>query len=134
MHENMDTAGLVIRNNICSDNHSFQIAIEGPDPGSVTADHNLIDGFQGYPGEIYGTDYQEGDPLFVSTASDDLHLQSGSIAIDNGSAVDAPADDFDGTQRPQGAGWDIGAYEYGSTIFADGFESGDTTRWSVSVP
>jgi hypothetical protein len=58
-----------------------------------------------------------GDPLFVSYTGDatgDYHLQSGSPAIDAGTATDAPATDFDGNPRPQGAGYDIGPYEFGS--------------------
>jgi hypothetical protein len=35
-----------------------------------------------------------------------------------------------------GARCDIGSTEYGASgaVFADGFESGDTSEWSVSVP
>jgi hypothetical protein len=120
---NPDVEGLVIRNNICSQNLSFQIAVDPSiPPENYTVDHNLIDGFRGLvgEGEIYGDDYVEGDPLFVNSAGGDLHLQSGSPAIDMGSAVDAPDDDFDGTSRPQdgdddgSAIFDIGAYEAGS--------------------
>ena len=39
----------------------------------------------------------------------------------------APDDDYDGYSRPQGAGHDIGAFEYGTIIFADGFESANTS-------
>ncbi|GEM_PF-4801773 len=42
----------------------------------------------------------------------DFHLTSNSPAIDRGSSRDAPAFDFEGTPRPQGAGWDIGAHEF----------------------
>jgi hypothetical protein len=50
------------------------------------------------------------DPLFVAAPAD-LHLSSGSPCVDRGSAVGAPATDIAGTSRPQGAGFDIGAYE-----------------------
>ena len=69
-----------------------------------------------YPGlkanEIYGNDYVEGDPQFIDASAADFHLQSGSPAIDTGSSVEAPADDYEGTSRPQGSGHDIGAFEY----------------------
>lgn len=36
--------------------------------------------------------------------------------------------------RPYGGGWDIGAYEVGpDPIFADGFETGDTSGWPIAV-
>ncbi len=54
-----------------------------------------------------------GDPNFVSgTAPFDLHLQSPSSAIDAATASGAPDHDFDGVDRPQGGGYDMGAYEY----------------------
>jgi hypothetical protein len=49
--------------------------------------------------------------LFVDAANGDYQLQSGSPAIDAGSATGAPATDFAGTARPQGAAVDIGAFE-----------------------
>ncbi len=125
--DNPDAAGVVLRNNLLSQNLSFQIMVEAGVPAPA-ADHNLIDGFRGEPGEIRGTDYVEGDPAFAGPP--DYHLTAGSPAVDNGSATAAPADDFDGVPRPQGAGYDIGAFELAADlIFADGFESGDLSRW-----
>jgi hypothetical protein len=52
------------------------------------------------------------DPLFVAGWSGvDLHLRANSPAVDHGDATGAPHDDLLGDPRPQGAGWDIGAYE-----------------------
>ena len=42
----------------------------------------------------------------------DLHLKAGSPAIDAGTSDSAPSDDLDDVPRPQGAGYDVGAYEY----------------------
>ena len=42
----------------------------------------------------------------------DLHLQSDSPCIDAGTSDNAPVNDIVGTPRPQGAGFDMGAYEY----------------------
>lgn len=50
-----------------------------------------------------------GDPGFVGTG--DYHLALGSPAIDTGSAAHAPSVDLEGQSRPQGAGFDRGAYE-----------------------
>jgi len=52
------------------------------------------------------------DPGFVNPASADFHLQSSSQAINRGAVLTEVSDDFDGTPRPQGTTWDIGAYEY----------------------
>ena len=109
--ENPDAENIVIRNNICSQNLLFQIQVEVSIP-NLTVDHNLIDGYRGYVNEIYGDDYVEGDPKFVNPSGADFHLQKDSPAIGSGSAIDAPSDDFDGNPRPQGDGYDIGAYEY----------------------
>ena len=62
---------------------------------SAAADHNL-----------WGI-----DPLFVDPVTGDLRLRAGSPAVDTGSATGAPAVDFAGVARPQGAGFDIGAFE-----------------------
>jgi hypothetical protein len=51
-----------------------------------------------------------GDPTFVSLG--DLHLLSTSPCVDAGTASAAPAVDFEGTDRPQGAAPDVGAFEY----------------------
>lgn len=116
--DNPQAEDVVIRNNICSQNYYFQIAVNLDVPAqNYTADHNLIDGFRGTEGEIYGDDYVEGNPKFVNPAGADFHLQEDSPAIDKGSPMDAPARDFDGHPRPYGAGYDIGADEY--IVFTD---------------
>ena len=76
-------------------------------------DHNLIDGFRDYDSETRGDDYVERDPLFVNAAQGNFHLQKNSPAIDKGSADSAPSFDYDNSSRPQGQGYDIGAFEYG---------------------
>jgi hypothetical protein len=52
------------------------------------------------------------DPGFVAGAQQDFRLKAGSPAIDAGTALSTVPDDFDGVPRPQGPGFDIGAYEY----------------------
>ena len=42
----------------------------------------------------------------------DLHLSATSPCIDTGTDVGAPPDDIEGTPRPQGSFYDMGAYEY----------------------
>ncbi len=58
------------------------------------------------------------DPMFVAPAwgdTGDYHLEAGSPAVDAGSAEGAPGIDLDLKARPAGNGYDIGAYEYGSS-------------------
>lgn len=111
--DNAQAQNVVIRNNIVGQNLTFQIAVAADVPaGSVTVDHNLIDGYRGYEDEVYGNDYVEGDPRFVDAPAGDLHLRADSPAIDRGSAADAPHVDIDGDLRPAGAGYDIGADEW----------------------
>jgi hypothetical protein len=88
---------------------TFQIASGfSVSPDNYTIDYNLIDG----PTDIYGSNYVEGNPLFHDSTEGDFHLSAGSPAIDAGSPDDAPDDDYDGAPRPQGKGYDIGAFEF----------------------
>ena len=116
---NPNVQGIVIRNNIFSQNLSFQILVATDAPvQELTVDHNLIHGFRWYTEEraleVYGIDYVEEDPGFVNASGADFRLQGNSPAIDMGSSLHAPANDYDGNSRPQGTGYDIGAYEYGA--------------------
>jgi len=61
-------------------------------------------------GGYTGTGNISTNPLFVSLTNN-VRLQSGSPCINTGTATGAPATDIDGTARPQGAGYDMGAYE-----------------------
>jgi hypothetical protein len=51
------------------------------------------------------------DPKYASYPTD-LHLGGESLCIDRGTATGAPTTDADATPRPQGDGFDIGAYEH----------------------
>ncbi|MBN2383814.1 right-handed parallel beta-helix repeat-containing protein [bacterium] len=104
--------GLLIRNNACAGNLSFEIAAEGLDPSDWTLDHNLIDSWDGYPGELCGSDCVIGNPRWINPAAGDLHLGPDSMALDRGTSEAAPATDIDNEARPGGANFDIGADEY----------------------
>jgi hypothetical protein len=95
------SSGVVIRNNLTP-----SLVLEAE---SSTEDHNVV--------------YRDAAALFVDPAGLDVHLRATATeAIDRGSADGAPAIDRDGIPRPQGAGVDVGAYEWhdGSAFPADG--------------
>ena len=50
------------------------------------------------------------DPLFVGSGN--YKLSENSPCIDTGTSSGAPDTDIDGTSRPKGSGYDMGAYEY----------------------
>ena len=53
------------------------------------------------------------EPRFVDPAKGDFRLKAGSPGIDAGTPVAGIKTDLRGVKRPQGDGWDIGAYERG---------------------
>ena len=122
--ENPEATGIVIRNNVLSQNNADQI--DPAVPGNITASYNLIDGDSVFT----GTNPVFGSPLFVDAAAANFHLQRSSPGIDSGTPLGAPARDCDGVKRPQDgnddgtAAFDIGAYELRPSdyIFGDGFE------------
>jgi len=104
----------------------------GSSPASFVPARNLV--FGGGACEPWDTGCVNADPLFVGAA--DFHLQDASPAIDAGVATSA-ARDHDGVPRPQGAAFDLGAFESltpPEPVFADGFETGDTSMWSLTEP
>jgi len=103
-----DGATGIVRNNIFMNVESSYWAADG---GQVTGDGNLMMGSSG-PDPVGAHDLVDVDPLFVNAAGNDFHLTAGSPAIDRGEARPDVAADHDGVARPQGAGWDIGAYEF----------------------
>lgn len=81
----------IIRNNILYKNSdSLKIG------SGNTTDHNLIDI----------------DPKFVNPEGANFHLQSSSPAINAGMTISEVTNDIEGTPRPQGGAYDIGAYEF----------------------
>ena len=86
----------------------------------IKGDHNLWFGVGAGP--VQTANNLNVDPLFVNRSSGDLHLSSSSPAKDAGLTV-VPSNPFfpnpgtnqvrdkDGTLRPQGNAFDLGAYE-----------------------
>ena len=81
------------------------IVITGSNTSGVT--HNAITG-----GNSVGSNVINGDPLFIDELNGIFTLQEKSPCIDAGIDLGSPYNvDKVGTLRPQGNGWDIGAYE-----------------------
>ena len=119
-------SGIDIKNNIIYRNSLWGIDSWEAHGSGVTIDRNIVfgNGSASYDFTRGGSDYTytvgttiSAEPLFVNATSGafDAHLKSGSPAIDAGAAVGGVTTDFEGNPRPHGAGWDIGAYEYGGT-------------------
>jgi len=79
-----------------------QSDIQGGQEGIVTSGIHTVD---------WHAENIQTDPLFVDPAHHDYHLQAGSPSIDTGTATGAPANDIEGTARPKGVDYDMGAYE-----------------------
>ncbi len=106
---------LTLKNNLLfQTNGNVQVRWGGQGYGLSTFEANN-------PGEASGN--IEVDPLFVSESQYNFRVQANSQAIDKGVISDvyqiffnlygiSLKKDFTGISRPQGAGWDIGAYEY----------------------
>ncbi len=67
-------------------------------------------------------------PVLTDPAGGDFTPQAGSALVDRGIGLPGIND------ASEGSAPDIGAVEYGTPLFSDGFESGDLAAWSRSVP
>lgn len=75
---------------------------------SVTVRYSCVEGGYAGSGNI------NANPLFFDSSNGDYSLESSSPCIDAGTSSGAPDTDIDGITRPQGGGYDMGAFEYTS--------------------
>jgi hypothetical protein len=111
-----NNAGMIIRDNIFFEAGAQVVNVYQATAPNCAFDHNVV-----YPATtVFNTDVGcavannlNSDPKMVNTAAVpyDFQLQAGSPAIDAGVAT-ATNHDFAGVLRPQGAAFDVGAYEY----------------------
>ncbi len=112
-----NVTGAIVKNNLFidyGDQYNSYVRISGNSTNIVISNNAVYktDGIapQGgpYPGDIWML-----DPRVENYNGLDLHLTSSSPLIDRGYNVGSlVVDDFDGNPRPQGRGYDIGAYEH----------------------
>jgi hypothetical protein len=86
---------------------------------NTSAINNIIYGNSTNTYDVYtqlktSTSNLNSNPGFINETGNDFRLQTGSIAIDSGVAIGSIVTDYSGKARPQGAGYDIGAHEFGS--------------------
>lgn len=107
------SSDILLRNNLTSD-----ITLEAE---NSTEDHNLI--------------FSDPAAVFVDHEAFDLHLKSGAEAIDAGSDEEAPLLDRDRIPRPQGAGFDVGAFEWhDGSVQPEGSVPGIEAETGVTEP
>ena len=128
----------IMRNNIAYGNVSGDLTCRGGFSGiTVEVDNIVADPLFKTKGpdapDVTSTAGPDGSGYYVidipprnRDALRDLHLLPSSPAIDAATNISVVSDK-DGTSRPQGAGYDIGAYEY------TGATPPDTILWSVSI-
>jgi hypothetical protein len=125
--ENWGTDEAVIVDNIFWGNQGGDVLLFGPIEPFSFNDFGVVDGVW------TGTGNLSVDPEFVSPPIGDYRLRAGSPMIDSGintGLVYPPDRDLLGQSRPLSS-FDRGAYEYHPPLFADGFESGDASKWSA---
>ncbi len=129
LHIGDGATGNTVRNNVLLNDHAFRGAIEitsdclpgfSSDAGAVKDRFSLDDTFlslaqwKAATGQDGASFVATASALFVDASTGDYALLPASPAIDTGGPFLAPADDLQGWHRPAGAGFDIGAHEFGA--------------------
>ena len=109
-------------------NNGLVVASDLVTTGTVDADRLANHNWVGSLGDPH--------PQLVDPGSGNFDPQPGSPLVDLGDRTFAAVDTRDALGRPRvvGGETDIGALEEPGLLFADGFESGDTSAWSQVVP
>ena len=117
IYEEGTTTTFTVRNVIVMDTTTDDIFVSNGTVTNALCEDNAADCAAGGAGVSCTTcqTNQNKDTQFVSNATggkEDLHLKSGSAAIDSGTTVSGWSYDIDLESRPVGSAWDIGADEF----------------------
>jgi len=104
--------GGIQADNIYSDSKVINSILYFNSPNEIWG--NPIISYSNIQGGYEGEGNINADPLFAG--NNDYHLRLESPCIDSGTNIGAPNTDIEGTKRPLGKGYDMGAYEYISGI------------------
>jgi hypothetical protein len=106
----------VIANNVFYQPQTAGVLFSGGTISNVLVNHNLIFGGTATTasgaGVTVANNLDNTDPKLVNAPAFNLQLLAGSAAIDAGITLSYVTNDFLGASRPQGAGYDIGAFEF----------------------
>ena len=96
--------------------------------------HNVWFGNGAAP--AFDTSAISADPKFTNPAANDFHLLAGSPAIDSGLPAVSTfiTVDFDNLPRPQGSGYDLGAYEFSTGIVTPPNQPPAITSGPIATP
>ena len=110
----MNAGSLTIVNTIGAFNHSYGINVWG---GTCTDSYNAFwsNGYATYNGTPGGIGDLAADPMFTDEPGRDFHIGSSSPCVDSGTTIGNLTVDFSNNARPAGGGYDMGAYESGSS-------------------
>jgi hypothetical protein len=132
------STGNTVYNNILINNHGFRgsICIDDLSSTGFVSDYNLLENrlsnddgnsnmnlssWQALGHDVHSLVVDPEEQIFVDFQNSNYHLLQSSQPINIGTSLvsSVVAVDIDGVARPQGSGYDIGAYEYLSTTEVD---------------
>ncbi|MGB0386413.1 MAG: choice-of-anchor Q domain-containing protein, partial [Ardenticatenaceae bacterium] len=105
-----NASNVTVSNSVIWGNTPAAIHWDGGTSHTSQIDYSLVEGAGSGTLITWGSGNLNVNPLFVG--SGDYRLSNSSPAIDVGTSTGMPNYDINGVTRPQGSGWDMGAYEY----------------------
>jgi parallel beta-helix repeat protein len=147
------STGDTVYNNILINHHSFRgsITFDQASKNGFYSDYNLLENrlsdddgntnmtlaeWQnlGYDWHSYLVDAE--DQIFINSSSGDFHLKAASQPVDIGTSNVYPVVtiDLDNISRPQGNGYDIGAYEFQSSTGVSHFYQANYYKLEQNYP